>query len=69
MEAGAPQAHRLPGAVFAWGRQNRGRERSLNPVNSFHRSALLAPAMLLLPKQIRCQEHKGFSCSALSCAL
>jgi len=41
-------ACRFPGIVLAWGRQNRGREQSLNPVNSLLAfcffSALALPA-------------------------
>ncbi|MGZ4867151.1 MAG: hypothetical protein ACXV7C_08005, partial [Candidatus Angelobacter sp.] len=39
-------ACRFPGTVLAWGRQNRGREQSLNPVNQLLRSTLVVLNLL-----------------------
>ena len=52
-------ACRFPGTDLAWGRQNRGREQSLNPVNQLLCSTL--PVLDLLYLQRRCQSTKSFN--------
>ena len=52
-------ACRFPGTVLAWGRQNRGREQSLNPVIQLLLSTLVVLVLFYL--QRRCQTTKSFN--------
>jgi hypothetical protein len=46
-------ACRFPGTVLAWGRQNRGREHSLNPVNS---TCYFSTLVVLLSSLLTCKD-------------
>ena len=62
-------ACRFPGIVLAWGRQNRGREHSLNPVNPSAAFTFLSCLIFSSYLQRRCQTIKSFNQFALACFL
>jgi hypothetical protein len=59
-------ACRFPGTVLAWGRQNRWREHSLNPVDSTATFTFCRSLVFSSYLQRRCQTIKSFNQFALA---